>query len=141
MQAVVFKLNDQDYALDIKVVKEILRMTEITGVPKAKEDIKGVINLRGIVTPIVSLYQKFGFPEKEISEQSRIIIVSIDNNNQIGIIVESVTEVINIDKENIQSADMQLGVDEGFMEGIGKLGDRLLIILNLENLVNQAVLE
>lgn len=137
MQVVVFKLNGQDYALDIQVVKEILRMTEITSLPKTQDYIKGIINLRGNVTPIVSLYQKFGFPEKEVSEQSRIIILSMQNNTQIGIIVDSVTEVMNIDKDNIESADMELAVDEGFIEGIGKLDNRLLIILKSENLASQ----
>lgn len=140
MQVVVFQLNDQEYALDIRGVKEILRMTEITAVPKVQDYIKGIINLRGTVTPIVSLYKKFGFQEKQLSEESRIIILSLKNNNQIGVIVDKVTEVMNIEKEKIESAGNELSVEEGFIEGIGKFENRLLIILNLDILGNQTII-
>lgn len=139
MQVVVFRLNEQDYAVDIQIVKEILRMTEITAVPQTLDYVKGVINLRGIVIPIVSLYKKFGFPQKALSQESRIIILSLKENTQVGVIVDSVTEVINIDMGNIQAADIEQTVDQGFIEGIGKVGDRLLIILNLDNLTPHAI--
>jgi chemotaxis signal transduction protein len=137
MQAVVFKLGDQEYAFDIRYVKEILRVTDITTVPQTEDYVIGIINLRGTVTPIISLYKKFGFPEKELSGESRIIILNLRNDVQVGVIVDSVTEVMNIAKENIESAGLELAVGQSFIEGIGKLENRLLLILNLDDIAGQ----
>lgn len=138
MQVVVFKIHGQDYAVNIQSVKEIIRMTPITKVPKSEESVKGIINLRGTVTPIVSLYEKFDIEEMPMTDQSRIIILSIEDH-QVGVIVDSVTQVISIREEDIQDTKVKLALDESFIKGIAKLEGRLLVILKVDEILSGVI--
>lgn len=134
LQVVVFGLEGQEYALSINSVKEIIRMTDITTVPNSEESIKGIINLRGTVTPIISLSKKFQLEEKPYTDESRIIILNIDEKN-VGIIVDSVSEVKMIEQDNIQVDTVLDNQNEGYIAGIAKLDDRLLIILEAQKII------
>ncbi|EHQ90631.1 chemotaxis protein CheW [Desulfosporosinus youngiae] len=134
MQVVVFKLNDQEFAFHIQSVKEIIKLTAITHVPNAQEFVQGIINLRGMVTPIINLSEKFGFKEKPITGHSRIIILNIFENT-VGVMVDSVTEVLMFKDEDILAPGDEPLVVETFIDGIGMLADRLLIILKPEEIL------
>lgn len=134
MQVVVFKLNDQEFAFHIQSVKEIIKITTITHVPNAQESVQGIINLRGMVTPIINLAERFGFKEKPTTEHSRIIILNIFEST-VGVIVDSVSEVLMFKDEDILAPGDEPLVLEKFIYGIGMLGDRLLILLKPEEIL------
>ncbi|ACL19659.1 CheW protein [Desulfitobacterium sp. LBE] len=134
MQVVVFKLNDQEFAFHIQSVKEIIKITAITHVPNAQESVQGIINLRGMVTPIINLAERFGFKEKPTTEHSRIIILNIFEST-VGVIVDSVSEVLMFKDEDILAPGDEPLVLEKFIHGIGMLDDRLLILLKPEEIL------
>lgn len=132
MQLVVFKLGDENYAVSILQVQEIKRLTDITRVPHTPDYIKGVMNLRGSVMPVVDLTKRLGLPQQEYTEDTRIIIVKLDEI-VVGMVVDEVLEVTALVAEQIEKPDAMMGgVDGQFLAGIGKEEDRLLILLNLE---------
>ncbi|HHY37278.1 MAG TPA: chemotaxis protein CheW [Firmicutes bacterium] len=134
-QLVVFRLGSEEYGVDILQVQEIKRMLDITRVPKAPGFIEGVINLRGQIIPVLDLRRRFGFPAAERTPDSRIIVVNI-GDLVIGLIVDTVLEVISLPKEAISPAPaLVTGINNDFLAGIGDLGERLLIILNLEKIL------
>ena len=133
MQLVVFKLGAENYAVSILQVQEIKRITDITRVPQTPDYIKGVMNLRGSVMPVVDLTKRLNLPKQEYTDDTRIIIVKLDDI-VVGMIVDAVLEVTALVKEQIERPDGMMGcVDAHFLDGVGKEEDRLLILLNLEN--------
>lgn len=138
MQVVAFRLDNEEYAVDILAVQEIIRPTAITRVPKAPAFVKGVINLRGNVVPVINLRKRFGINKEDLTDNNaRIIILNIDEI-KIGITVDSVTEVIKIGSEDIEEPNLIESIDKKFVEGVGKYDDRLLILLNLEEILELA---
>lgn len=130
IQVVAFSLAKEEYAIDILTVQEIIRTTAITRVPKAPSYIEGVINLRGNVVPVVNLRQRIGLKYEKQTEASRVIILII-NDMKIGITVDSVTEVIRIKEDNVEAPDLSGSLDKKFFKGVGKHNDRLIILLDL----------
>lgn len=134
-QFVVFKLGDEEYGVDILQVKTIERMLPITRVPKAPMFVEGVINLRGEVVPVIDLRRRFGLPEKQVTENTRIIIVNIDEIT-VGMIVDSASEVIQIPEDKIEPAPAMVGgIDSAYINGVGKVNEGLLILLNLQKIL------
>lgn len=135
IQLVVFKLGREEYGVSILQVQEIKRMTDITRVPHTPDYITGVINLRGSVLPVVDLKKRLDLPAQTHTDHTRIIIVKIDEI-VVGMVVDAVSEVLAIDQENIESPDAVVGgVAANFISGVGKLDNRLLILLNLEMII------
>lgn len=131
-QLVTFGLGSEEFGVDIMCVQEIIRIPPITRVPKAPEYVEGVINLRGNVIPVVSLRTRFGLERVEESDLSRIIVLQVQNK-VFGIRVDAVTEVLRLDTESIEPPPpVALGMDSHFIRGVGKIGERLLILLNLD---------
>ena len=138
LQLVTFKMGTEEYAVNILKVQEINRMTEIAKVPNAPHYVEGVINLRGRVIPVVSLSKRFGFAEKQQDEQSRIIIMDIQGIT-IGVIVDSVSEVLRIPSDTVDPAPnvaTELGTE--FIEGIAKMEDRLIILIDMDLLIERS---
>jgi purine-binding chemotaxis protein CheW len=136
VQLVSFFLDKEEYAVDILRVQEILRVREMTRVPKSPSFIKGVINLRGKIVPIMDLRARFGLNSIPIHEGSRIVVV--DHNGKIvGLIVDSMSEVLRIPKEYIHQAPTTSNVQTSkeYIKGVAKLDTRLLIFLDLERLL------
>jgi purine-binding chemotaxis protein CheW len=130
-QFVEFRLGTEDYGVDILQVKTIERLMPITRVPKAPDFVEGVINLRGEIVPVIDLKKRFDLPLGETTDDARIIIVTVEDMT-VGMIVDSATEVIHLSKDAIEKAPSITGsVDAQYVEGVGKLEGRLLIILNL----------
>lgn len=139
LQFVTFTLNNEDYAVDILCVQEINRITEITQVPNSEEYIEGVVNLRGKVIPIINLRNKFGFEEIPKDDNSRIIIMEINNITN-GLIVDSVSEVLRIPSSIIEPPPpMSSDENSQFIRGIAKLDNRLIILLDIDKLLGEEV--
>jgi|WetSurMetagenome_2_1015567.scaffolds.fasta_scaffold266896_2 purine-binding chemotaxis protein CheW len=131
LQLVTFKLENEEFGVDIKKVHEINRMIDITRIPNAPPYVEGVVNLRGKIIPIVSLRMKLGFGEAERDKATRIMIVEIDGS-VLGFIVDSVSEVLRIHDVKIEPAPSITSTTEAaYMEGVINLNDRILILLDL----------
>lgn len=135
---VVFKLENEEYGIDILKVKEIKEMLRITRVPKAPSFVQGVVNLRGEVIPVIHLRKKFNLPEKSDTENTRIVIVSVDEIT-IGLVIDTSSEVVEIDKENIEEPPMAVtNIDHSYISGIGKVDDRLIILLEVAKIISSS---
>jgi purine-binding chemotaxis protein CheW len=137
MQLVCFKVDQEEYAVDIMKVQEIIRINEITTVPKTKEYMKGIINLRGTVVPVVDMRTRFGLTEPENQEQCRIVVVNI-NGKTTGLIVDSVTEVLRVSKSQIEPPPTSVAnIDGKFIEGVGKFdqGKRIIVLISVDCLL------
>lgn len=135
---VVFKLENEEYGIDILKVKEIKEMLRITRVPKAPSFVQGVVNLRGEVIPVIHLRKKFNLPEKNDTENTRIVIVSVDEIT-IGLVIDTSSEVVEIDKENIEEPPMAVtNIDHSYISGIGKVDDRLIILLEVAKIISSS---
>lgn len=136
-QVVVFKLDDQTYGLDISAVSEIIRMENITHVPRAPEFVEGVINLRGRIIPVMDLRERFELASGEYTRQSRIIIVEIAEVT-VGMIVDSVLEVLRIPVDSIEPPPAMVdGVDVAYLRGIALWDGRMIILLNLQKILDE----
>jgi len=131
-QYIVIKLGAEQYGIDIKYIDNIVRMQHITRVPKVANYLKGVINLRGEVIPVMSLRLKMGLESDVITKATRIIILKLEQHGTIGIIVDEVKEVVTLSTDAIEkvSYDGQEGKNE-YISGIGKHGDELISLLDL----------
>lgn len=134
-QLVSFMLDEVEYGVDILCVHEILRFPDITRLPNTPDFIKGVINLRGNVIPVVDVRIRFGFPVGEVTDLTRIIVIET-NGKQVGLLVDNVHQVVRIPMTSIDPpSDLITGMSEDFISGIGRLKDRLIVILNMSNII------
>lgn len=134
-QYLSFFIGEEQYGVSVLRVKEVLYVPKITRVPRIPEFMKGVINLRGSVLPVIDIRQKLGLATKETSKESRIVIIEIDSTDSsvvpIGVLVDSVQEVIEISPEDIDTAPkMGVSINIEFIEGIARIADEFVIILN-----------
>lgn len=134
LQLVTFKLGSEEFGVDILKVQEIIKMMNVTKIPNAPVFIEGVINLRGKIIPIVDLRKRLGFEDHEFDKSTRIIVVELDGL-VLGFIVDSVSEVLRIPEDTIEPPpSMVAGIESEYIEGVGKLDDRLLILLELKKI-------
>lgn len=134
-KVIVFQLADEEYALSVEQVGSIERMLTITRVPQAADFVKGVINLRGVVTPVIDLRNRFNLPETDHTDATRIIITYIEDI-EVGLIVDAANDVIDIPEQSIEPAPSVVGaVDVNYISGVAKIDDRLLILLDLEKVL------
>jgi purine-binding chemotaxis protein CheW len=136
LQVVTFALGSEEYGVDIAQVQEINRMVTITHVPRAPQFMEGVINLRGQLIPIIDLRTRFGMDRSERTKNTRIVVTEI-GSKRIGMVVDSVSEVLRIPVEQIEDApDLVAGADTEYIRGVGKMGDRLIIMLDLGRVIS-----
>ncbi len=134
LQLVSFRVNKEEYAVDILKVKEIIKVINITQVPNTEEFIEGVINLRGSIIPVVALRTKLGMPKKEPDKDTRIIVVEIDDK-VIGFIVDAVNEVLRISSDVTEKTpEFISNINMEFISSVAKLENRLLILLDLDKI-------
>lgn len=130
-----FILDTEQYGLEITKVREILGVLPITPMPQAPHFVKGVINLRGKVIPVIDARTKFGMMEKEHTPETCIIVVDV-NNTWIGMIVDTVKEVMDITNDQIEDPpNFGMGGDSGAILGLGKMGDKVKILLNIDKVL------
>lgn len=139
IKVIVFNLGNEEYGIEVEKVQTIERLMPITRVPKTYAFIKGVVNLRGVVIPVIDLRGRFGLPEAEYTDQTRIIIVAV-NEMQVGFIVDSASDVIDLNSDSIDAPpEVVGGVKAKYLRGVAKIDDeRLLVMLNLSEVLNKS---
>ncbi|WP_042199186.1 chemotaxis protein CheW [Paenibacillus camerounensis] len=139
IKVIVFKLGSEEYGIEVDKVQTIERMMPITRVPKTYSFIKGVINLRGVVIPVINLRGRFAIEETEHTDQTRVIIVNV-NEMEVGFIVDSANDVIDLNRDSIDTPpEVVGGIKAKYLDGVAKIGeDRLLIMLNLSEVLNKS---
>ena len=136
LQLVSFKIGDAEFGVDILRVQEINKMMELTVVPNTASFIEGVVNLRGRIIPVLNLRSRLGLEVKKYDSETRIIVVDLEDKT-IGFIVDEVKEVLRIPKSiTEQPPEIVSGVDSDYITAIGKLEDRLLILLDLTKILS-----
>lgn len=138
IQYIVIKIDDEQYGINIKFIDNIVRMQQITRVPKVDDYLKGVINIRGEIVPVMSIRMKMGLAEDEITNKSRIIILKTAEGDLVGIIVDQVNQVLTLDANNIEKVrydDKKQKNDASFVSGVGHYDGGLVSILDLEAVV------
>ena len=135
-QFIVTKIGNEQYGIDIKYVDNIVRMMKITRVPKAPHYYKGVINLSGEIIQVMSLRLKFDLEEIPETKDFRIIIIRTDKSNPVGVVVDSVSEVVSLDEEHMEKTTVDSNDSRmQYIATIGKYEDTLISIVNVENLI------
>lgn len=137
VQLVVFELGEEEFGVDISQVREIIKTVEITKMPNTPDFVNGVINLRGSITTVMDLRKKLGVTSsKEDDRDTRIVIVELEDNT-IGMIVDSVSEVLRISAADIDTEAVSTSqIDAEYLRGVGKLEDRILILLDLDRVIS-----
>ncbi|MDK9700584.1 MAG: chemotaxis protein CheW [bacterium] len=130
-----FRFDREEYGIEILRVCEIIGMMDVTRVPHTADYILGVINLRGKVIPVINLRRKFGLPDVEVTNLTCIIVIDV-HHVQIGIVVDEVSEVIDIHSEEIENApEFGSALDTSIIQGIGKVKERVIILLEIEKVL------
>jgi len=136
-----FILAKEEYGIPILKVREIIKLLDITSIPRTPGYIKGVINLRGKIIPIMDLRLKFGLEEKEYNERTCIIVVEIavnDSRKLMGLIVDTVSEVVNLTTDQIEpSPEYGYQNNQAYLVGVGKVKDRVILLLDIEQILNR----
>ncbi len=132
VQLVIFKIGEEDFGVEINQVREIVKLVAITRMPKAPAFIEGVVNLRGQIVTVIDLAKRLELPSTGRTEATRIMVVEVADNI-VGMIVDSVSEVLRLSKNDIEDTPSLINteVHEQYLRGVGKDNDRLLILLDL----------
>lgn len=137
-----FKLEDEIYGIEILKVQEIICIMEVTSIPKTPDYIRGVINLRGRVIPVIDLRLKFGMPEKENTDKTCIIVVQVKTEKAtitMGAVVDSVSEVLEISSEQIEAPPaFGNNVDLRFIMGMGKIAEKVIMLLDVDKVFSNS---
>jgi purine-binding chemotaxis protein CheW len=139
-----FQLGREEYAIQVLKVREIVKLQHITSVPETPVDVRGVINLRGKVIPVIDLRLKFGMPEMEYGHRTCIIVVELQSSihGPMGIIVDEVSEVLNLVDSDIQDTpDFGKGVETPFLLGMARVKDKVKILLDIDEVLTTADLQ
>ena len=132
-QYIILKFDNEQYGIDITYIDNIVRLQKITRVPHAQPYFLGIINLRGEVVPVMSVRKKMGLEDDVLTNASRIIILKLEENASLGVIVDEVREVVNLSEDEIDKVS-----NKGrFINGIGKHGDQLISLLEINALVEE----
>ena len=140
VQYIVIKIDEEQYGINIKFIDNIVRMQQITRVPKVDDYLKGVINIRGEIVPVMSVRMKMGLAEEEITGKSRIIILKTSEGDLVGIIVDQVNQVLTLGSNNIEKVrydDKKSKDTASFVSGVGHYDGGLVSILDLDAVVSE----
>ncbi|MCT4607250.1 MAG: chemotaxis protein CheW [Marinisporobacter sp.] len=136
-QYVIFKLENESYGVDIMNVKEICEYKESVKVPNTPQFVDGLINLRGEIIPIINLKKRFHLKDTEVNSDTRIIVIGI-KEKQVGFVVDEASQVLRMSEENIEAApEIVVGVDKKYITGVGKIEDKIVLLLDLEYILTE----
>jgi purine-binding chemotaxis protein CheW len=131
-----FKVSDEVYGVDIMDIKELIKPREVTEVPRAPSFVSGVISLRGVIIPIIDMLDRLGLARETVTGRERVIVVR-QGESFSGLLVNEIIQVVRIAKDNIEAAPTVLeGIDRDFVTGIGRADGRMIILLNLCNIID-----
>lgn len=137
IKIIVFQLNGQEYGADIQQISSIEKLGKVVELPQTSDFIKGVINLRGQVTPVIDLKNRMNLGEAITTDETRVLIASIEENVQVGLIVDTATDVIDVDQNVIEKTPTMVNnVNTAYLKGVVKLENRLLLLLDLARVLN-----
>jgi len=134
---IIFKINKEVYAIDVKSVNNIIQMPKITQVPSSPKYYRGVINLRGEIIPVMSLRRRMNYDDDCFTNSSRIIILNIGEDNLLGIVVDEVNEVLDISSKDIEQPSQFIKNDASVVSGVGKIGDMIISILSVDSMIGE----
>ena len=134
---IIFKINKEVYAIDVKNVNNIIQMPKITQVPSSPKYYRGVINLRGEIIPVMSLRRRMNYDDDCFTSNSRIIILNIGEDNLLGIVVDEVNEVLDISSKDIEQPSQFIKNDASVVSGVGKIGDMIISILSVDSMIGE----
>jgi purine-binding chemotaxis protein CheW len=145
MQVVTFKLGDEIYAIDIMEIKQIVHMQEVREIPNAPPYVEGILNLRGVVTPVINLHKRFLLKMLEMTEEDKLLsgfIILKINNMTLGVIIDKILRVISLDTSVIQPPPQMIsGIGVEYIRGVANIDGNYIIILNIEKLFNPKELQ
>ena len=136
LQLVTFRLANEEYGLPITKVKEINRLVPVTKLPQTPSFMEGIINLRGCIIPVIDLRKRFKMPITAHDDDTRIIIVEV-NGQTVGVTVDAVTEVVRLSTTQIEPPPATVAVVSQYIDGVGKIGDRLIILLQIDKVLTE----
>ncbi|MCW2276693.1 chemotaxis protein CheW [Heliophilum fasciatum] len=137
IQLVVFGLGSEEYGVPITQVQEINRLTAPTKIPQAPSFVEGIINLRGKIIPVIDLKKRFQLPWADYSDSTRIIVINIAEHT-VGIIVDAVTEVLRLPLQSVEHPPSMIGgISAEYLYGVGKIGERLLLLLEIDKILSK----
>lgn len=140
-QFVIFSVDEQIYGVEILKIKEVVSYQKITPLPNMKAFIKGIINLRGVILPVFDLREKFKLPETTYTSFHAIIVMEV-SGRVMGIIVDEISDVVDLFPEEVQAASsLPPGVQAEYMKGIGKKESELIVLLDVDRLLSPEELE
>jgi purine-binding chemotaxis protein CheW len=135
-QLIGFLVGEEEYGLELLRVKEVIRMRQITWLPKAPSCVKGIINLRGDVIPIIDLRERFGLPTQEQTATTRVIVVDVEGKS-VGMVVDAASQVVRVPADQFEPPPMVLGqTSRDFITSVGKVDDRLIIMIDVERILS-----
>jgi purine-binding chemotaxis protein CheW len=135
IQIACFRLGDDTYAVDIMRIREIIRLQKLTGLPKAPPFVEGVINLRGLVIPVISLRKRFDLPQRDGDSMTRLLIVTIARQ-VVGLMVDEMTEVITVPVKNLKPPPVAAsGIGTEYLIGVCLVGEGMVMLLNLDTVL------
>jgi len=144
-QYLTFLLGDEEYGVDILAVQEIRGWNKTTVIPNAPAYMRGVINLRGIIVPIIDLRRRFNLPEIEFTATTVVVVVKVahvDGERTVGLVVDAVSDVYVIPQENINKSPAMSGaIGTKYIKGLAKVNEEMVILLAVDELINEGVLE
>lgn len=136
LEYLCFKVSNEVYGIDIMDIKELIRPREVTEVPRAPSFVSGIISLRGVIIPIIDMLDRLGLARESVTGRERVIVVR-QGESFSGLLVDEIIQVVRIAKEDIEAPPTVLeGIDRDFVTGIGRTGSRMVILLNLANIIN-----
>ena len=135
-QLISFTVGDEEYGLELLRVKEVIRMRQITWLPKAPACVKGIINLRGDVIPIVDLRERFGLRQQQQTAMTRVIVVEVAGR-PVGMVVDSASQVVRVPSDQFDPPPVLMGKgSRDFITAVGKTGDRLIIMIDVDTILS-----
>jgi len=136
-QLISFEVGEEEYGLEILRVKEVIRLREITRLPRAPSFVKGIINLRGDVIPLIDLRDRFGLEHRQYGAMTRVIVVDVEGR-LVGMVVDAASQVVRIPDDQIDPPPPNVGgLSAEYIKGVGKLDDRLVILLNIDRILSR----
>jgi len=139
MQLVIFRLNEQEYGVDIFKVNEIVPYMNPTKIPNSPVYVEGVLNLRGHVIPIINMKRKFNLEDSGTNDNTRIIVTDTGGNNMVGFVVDEASEVITVEKDSIEPiSEVVSNINKKYINGVGNMDNgRMYILLNFSELYKE----